>query len=329
VLLSCKITNTVLTYLEREGEETTSLLQSCPFPEEFLRDPSYWMKAQEMEHFLSQVSRLQLHKNQENILQKIGHATADTRSWGVLDSVLRMMPSPQEVFAQPSRFLSYFISPEPPVDNLVRGESSLAFDLPVPADQFPFVTSYLKASFEALPLFIGKPMVHCQWNGMRLHFDWEVRQSDIFAEKDPGHHISPELLRSIVMQLEQHQHELQKKNAELENRNQQLENQLRETRALERSTPKAVAKNDLLGDQSAELLRMQISRLGDYMVRSQQLITLLIGQNRLQPSVKEAMKRVDWEYVKEQFPLTMASCETVINQSIKTEEETHVGNHCH
>jgi hypothetical protein len=303
VLLSCKITNTILTYLEREGEETTSLIQSSSLSEEFLRDPSAWMKAQDMEQFLALAGR------RENILQKIGHATVAMRSWGVLDSVLRMMPSPQEIFAQPTRFLSYFISPTPPIDNIVRGENSLAFDLPVPADQFPLITTYLKASFEALPLFTGKPMLHCQWQGMRLQLDWEPRQSDIFAEKDPGRQLSPELLRSIVMQLEKHQHELQQKNAELENRNQQLE---------------------LINESSAEILRTQISRLGDYMVRSQQLITLLVGQNRLQPSIKEAMRKVDWDYVKEQFPVTMALCTTVINKSNqKIEEKASVRNHSH
>jgi hypothetical protein len=41
-------------------------------------------------------------------------------------------------------------------------------------------------------------------------------------------------------------------------------------------------------------------RMSDYLVRSQQLVTLLIGQDRLDRQVTEAMKRVDWDYVKGQ-----------------------------
>jgi hypothetical protein len=41
-------------------------------------------------------------------------------------------------------------------------------------------------------------------------------------------------------------------------------------------------------------------RMSDYLVRSQQLITLLIGQDRMDRQVQEAMRRVDWDYVKTQ-----------------------------
>ena len=46
--------------------------------------------------------------------------------------------------------------------------------------------------------------------------------------------------------------------------------------------------------------RGHMMRLSDYLVRSQQLVTLLIGQDRMDRQVQEAMKRVDWDYVKSQ-----------------------------
>ncbi len=205
MLFSCKISHSVLTYLERNGEDVTVLLQSTALPEEFLKDPSYWMEAQDMEKFLEFAVKLPLQKQEEKLLQKIGHQTPDLRSWGVLDSVLRMMPSPQEILAKPSRFLSYFISPEPPVDNIVRTEHSLHLDLPVPADQFPYVTEYLKAGFETLPVFMGKNLAVCKWEGMRLSLDWQANQSAIFQTEETARQLSPELLRSIVSQLEKHQ----------------------------------------------------------------------------------------------------------------------------
>jgi hypothetical protein len=79
-----------------------------------------------------------------------GHSTPKKKVWGVLDSVLRMMPRPQEIFQQPEKFLGYFISPEPPVENIVRTENGISFDIPLPAEQYPLVTTYLKSAFEAL-----------------------------------------------------------------------------------------------------------------------------------------------------------------------------------
>src|SRR5690606_20860210 len=43
-------------------------------------------------------------------------------------------------------------------------------------------------------------------------------------------------------------------------------------------------------------------RINDYFIRAQQLITILIGQDRLTPSVQEAMRRMDWNIVQKDFP---------------------------
>lgn len=324
VLFSCKITSSVLTYLERQGEDVTPLLEDTSLPEEFLKDPSYWMNAQEMEKFLSMALKLQLKQPEDFLLQKIAHATPGLRSWGVFDSVLRMM-SLQDVLAQPSRFLSYFISPEPPVDNIHRTENSITLDVPVPSDQFPLTTSYLKSSFETLPVFAGKNLALCQWSGMRLKIEWEQDQNNIFSDKEMGHQISPELMRDIVAQLEKHQLELQQKNADLEARNEQLrhaylelEAEMKRKMTLDKVITNPIGNYDFIEDGSVQILKNQIARLGDYMVRAQQLMTLLIGANRLNPGLKEAMKRVDWEWVKQQYPLTMATCFEILN---RTEEK--------
>ena len=40
----------------------------------------------------------------------------------------------------------------------------------------------------------------------------------------------------------------------------------------------------------------------DYFTRANQLITILIGQDRMSRQVKEAMRRVDWETTNREFP---------------------------
>ncbi|MEK6627116.1 MAG: hypothetical protein AABY53_00685, partial [Bdellovibrionota bacterium] len=103
---SCKITHAILTHLESEKVDLSAYFSETEIPWELLRDSSYWMRAPDMEAFLE---RLAL---RSETLVAAGHKTPKTRVWGVLDSVLRMMPQPQEIFHQPEKFLSYFISPE-------------------------------------------------------------------------------------------------------------------------------------------------------------------------------------------------------------------------
>lgn len=341
MLLSCKITNSVLTYFEQKGEDLSYLLESTTLPEEFLRDSSYWMNAAEMENFLAvALARSQRGEqtNEGNVFELMGHAGPELRAWGVLDSVLRMMPRPQEILAQPERFLSYFISPAPPIDNLVHSETGVAFDLPVSADQYPLATSYLRAAFESLPLYVGQAQGICSWEGIHLKINWTSEQKSIFADSDPGRQISPELLRSIVGSLEKHQRELEEKNRELQSRNEQLiktqaemEKAVGTALTMESFANNPVRNLDFIDESSLNVLGANLSKISDYMVRAQQLITLLVAQNRMTPSVKEAMRRVDWEKVKTQFPLAVHESRDILEKT-KTkfesehQEKTHVRN---
>jgi hypothetical protein len=327
MLFSCKISSAVLSYLDKQGEDLSSLLESTSLPEEFLLDPSYWMKASEMESFLQMAQKLS--RDHEPLLQRAGHAGPELRSWGVLDSVLRMMPRPQEIFGQPQRFLSYFISPEPPVENLFSTDSSIEFDLPVSSEIYPLVTNYLKAAFESLPVYVGQPAAQCTWNDIHLKLNWGSDQKSIF-EEDPGHQISPELLRSVVASLEKHQRELEEKNRELQERNEQLSRAQKEMEAqisqrvqLEGLLHEPIHKLDFIDEGSVSALKGNVSKLSDYMVRAQQLITMLVGQDRLKPSVKEAMRRVDWERVKSQYPVTVQESRELLEQTQQKYQEPH------
>ncbi|GIL18241.1 MAG: hypothetical protein BroJett040_19920 [Oligoflexia bacterium] len=324
MLFSCKISNSLLSYFERRGEDTSVLLDSTTLPEELLTDPNYWMQAADMEKFLSTAVRAFAMKDEGDLLQTVGHLGPEIRSWGVLDSVLRMMPRPQEIFAQPERFLSYFISPQPPVANILRSESGLEFDLPISSDQYPCVTAYLKHAFEALPVFVGKNLANCSWEDFHLKLDWQSQQSSIFAEEEIGHQVSPELLRTVVSTLEKNQMALEERNRELQARNEELlqkqkniETKLQQTTVLEKVPSPQLTNYDFIDPSSIQTLRHELSRLSDYMVRAQQLITLLVGQDRLTPSVKEAIRRTDWDMVKEQFPHSIQSCRQVLDHTEK------------
>lgn len=331
---SCKISNAVLTLLESQNEDITPLYESVPTSLELLRDPSYWLSAHEMELFLEAVLRLQT-AQETNLLRTAGHRGPQLRAWGVLDSVLRMMPRPQEVFNQPEQFLSYFISPKPPVDNFQRSESGISFDLPLPAEQYPLVTTYLKAAFEALPVYIGHEIAHCEWSNITLSLSWSNSQNSMF-EQDPGHSVSPDLFKDLIRELQQSQQDresLQKYVTDLEQKTRELESRLVAAQVSGAPSAEEKALRDgqlphLSFDSESPYftLGQNLARLHDYMVRAQQLVTVLTASTKNTPVAKEAMRRVDWDYVKEQYPRTVAHSMEVLRKIQSKNQERQEGN---
>jgi hypothetical protein len=310
VHFSCKITHAILAHLESEKVDLSMFFSESEIPWELLRDPSYWMRAPDMEAFLE---RLDL---TTATLVNAGHNTPKNRVWGVLDSVLRMMPQPQEIFHQPEKFLGYFISPEPPIENLNRASSGLSFDIPLPAEQYPLVTTYLKAAFESLPVYIGQSAAHCEWSDIHFKIDWPSAQQSILNEQQ-DRQISPQLMQDVIRQLQESSKDLEEKNRELQRRNEEL---LRLAQQGNASMPSAERREVVQQDFSqfefmkrpVHQVAQNLSRLHDYMVRAHQLVTILTAGQKQTPGMKEAFRRVDWEIVKHQYPqIILESLETL------------------
>jgi len=305
VLFSCKITHSVLTYLDRRGEDLGALNDFCDWPTEFLRDPSSWLEADKMENLLRLIDQEYGRdpRFDGNLMEIVGHHSKDLRAWGVLDSVLRMVQSPKDLFAQPERLLSYFISPAPPVGELRRETTGVSFVLPVSEMQFPLVTTYLRAALEALPTYINKPMASVTWDNSRVRISWSENQVSLFGDdQNSDLSLHPELLRSILHNLESSQKELEEMKRALIEKENELE-KLRAEKA--KKDAKTSANSPEILSKVSTILH-DIYRLGDYFARGQQLITLLIAQGRQTPQVREAMRRVDWDYVSKEAPETIS-----------------------
>lgn len=289
-----------MTHLESEKVDLSIFFSESDIPWELLRDPSYWMRAPDMEAFLE---RLNL-KNE--VLIMAGHQTPKKRVWGVLDSVLRMMPQPQEIFHQPEKFLSYFISPEPPIENLERHESGLSFDIPLPAEQYPLVTTYLKASFESLPGYVGQTFAHCEWKDIHFKIVWTSAQQSTLIEDSAERNISPQLMQDVIRQLQQSSRELEEKNRELQHRNEELQRFAIQAGDNGQDQNRELQKQDFsqfeFMKQPVHQVAQNLSRLHDYMVRAHQLVTLLTVGQKQSPGIQKAFHKVDWEIVKDQYP---------------------------
>lgn len=315
---SCKITHAILTHLESEKQDLSGYFSESDIPWELLRDSSNWMRAPDMEAFLER-----LNLSTETIIQA-GYATPKNKVWGVLDSVLRMMPQPQEIFHQPEKFLGYFISPEPPIENLHRTSTGLSFDIPLPAEQYPLATTYLKAAFEALPSYVGQLFAKCEWTDIKIKIDWPVEQPSILGDDD-SRQISPQLMQDVIRQLQESSKDLEDKNRELQRRNEELQRlALQNQSGIPSEEQRTVNREDFsefeFMKKPVHQVAQNLSRLHDYMVRAHQLVTILTAGQKQSAGIKEAFRRVDWDIVKTQYPqIILESLDTLkkLNQPEK------------
>lgn len=321
---SCKITHAILTQLESEKIDLSIYFSDADIPWEKLRNSSLWMRAPDMEAFLERMVK------SPEILIRAGHSTPKNKVWGILDSVLRMMPKPQEIFQQPEKFLGYFISPEPPIENIVRTEQGIAFDIPLPAEQYPLVTTYLKAAFEALPIYVGMDAGACRWNFMRFELDWPKTQTTILNQDEP-HQISPQLMQDVILQLQQSSRELEEKNNELLRRNEELVRRNQNIGTLSASTEikpedfnQFKNQNEIEFDflnQPVHQVAQNLSKLHDYMVRAHQLVVLLTAGQKQTPGIKQAFHKVDWDIVKVQYPKIILESLDILKKVKKPERQ--------
>lgn len=292
MLFSGKITNSFLLFLDRRDVDSEKLFELTDLPTEFLREPSCWIPAEDVEKFIAVIDREFGGHFQEGPLPTlVGHQCHELRSWGVLDSVIKMMQTPQDLFLQPHRFLSYFVSPAPPVANLVRESDQVSFDLAITDQEFPLVAEFLRSALEVLPCYIGRSPAQVRWQHSRIHISWSESQSDLLKEHDIAPNYKPELVQNLMQALEESQRQIE-----------DLRSQLSLSAANDKPMPIQGTETEFVQGLRAYVVRTRghMMRLSDYLVRSQQLVTLLIGQNRMDRQVQEAMKRVDWEYVKAQ-----------------------------
>lgn len=290
MLFSGKITNSFLVYLDRHGVDSEKLFELTDLPTEFLRDSSCWIPAQDVEKFIASMDREFGATFNEGLAKLVGHECHELRAWGVLDSVIKMMQKPQDLFLQPHRFLSYFVSPAPPVGNVIREEFSISFDLPISNQEFPFVTEFLRNALEVLPCYLGRGSAQVEWKQTRLQISWSESQHDMLKEEDHSPNYKPELVQNLMAALEESQRQIEDLRGQLSHSSE------------DKPQPISATDTEFVQGLRTDLARARghMMRLSDYLVRSQQLVTLLVGQDRLNRQVQEAMRRVDWDYVKTQ-----------------------------
>ncbi len=304
---SSKISNSILVYLEKQNFKGLEFNALSDVSNEFLRDSSFWVDSHQMEDFLEEFEDKTGFK-----VAEVGKASVELQAWGVLNGVLQMMDSPIDLFIQPERFFSYFFQPHPQVSELIRKDIisseglpgiGVEFHISSELDCFPKTKSFMQSVIITLPLFMGRGLATIEWNNERVKIFWSEKGKSLLGEEGSEKYMKPEFLQKLVKTLEIGQKELEFKNkifidrnTELESIKKQLESSLKEKLAsvTEMSSQKM--------DERLWELQQKTQILNDYLLRSYQLITLLVGQGRQDLQVKEAMRRLDWNQIQEKSP---------------------------
>lgn len=289
------------------------LYDAVKLPSELLRDPTCWLEAQDVEDFLFVLEKEFCQKfSVQSFITEVGHRSLTLKAWGTLDSVLKMMQQPQDIFFQPQRFISYFVSPEPEVSELIQKGEGAEFTVSLSQSQFPHVVEYLRASLEALPSYMGRAFAHVTWVDREVKVTCQDKQQSLFTSKESSSpNIDPKFLNSMMAALEKAEREIEEKNKKLFERKQQIEDLQIELENLRSSQAAQInlnfySEDKLVGkvfeaQRPLSHLQSQLLRLSDYLARAHQLVTMLSAKDRGQLNVEELKRRVDWQFVSNQY----------------------------
>ncbi len=319
-----------MTYLENKRATLETLYERTDLPLNLLRDPCSWFEADDMEQFLVAVDQ-EFGKiaTKDEFIAEVGYACVELRGWGALDSVLRLMQNPWDIYRQPERIFSYFVSPAPPLRTICSDSESISFEVPISSEQFPFVSRYLCAAIETLPQFVGKTQGSVAWEGNELQIRWSNCQKSLFEDEPEASCVRPKLLKNLLSSVEQSQQALEEKTRELFIAKKELERQTHRQKEAQSSQRDPGVQDQVCQPLGAVL--QNVWKMRDYMARSQQLVTLLIGQDRMNSQVQEAMRRVNWNSVCSEYSKiideTAATLERVRKLTGGTEEKESVKDH--
>lgn len=321
LLLSCKLTHAALRFLERRGEDLEPLYERFDWPLHYLRDSSSWLEADRLEYVLATLEELYGARvaadSGHSFFEAVAYASPQLRAWGALDSVLRIVPGVRELYHQPDRFLGSFISPQPIIQGLNHFAEKTVFRIDFSDDRMPRTAKYLRAALESLPEYIGKPRSHVTWSHGHVAIEWSDRQvpfvslNALSPAESPS--LSPELLRTILVDLANAQRELDATRRTLQEREAELQ-------ILSASHTKTG------DDERVKLALHEIYKLGDYFARAQQIVTLLrsgtgrTGAGSLVSSSSESLvRRTAWDRVALEAPLAIRRAARLLQGETKAE----------
>ena len=220
------MTNSLLIHLDKIGLPLNWVFNSFEGPEEFLRDPHFWLSLSEMEKTFERVSRF---ANDPSLGRTVGTLSVDYQTWGALDSVFKLMPERGSYYNNLAKFFSYFVTPLDLFKEIELGPTFVRLNSPVQRQEAPHVFDFFRAVLENLPRYTGHLTSQSEWIEARneLFINWDSAQPSLFTE-EPGHVLNPKLIKNLTTMLEENEKALEAKNREVV----QLKSELEKVRGL-------------------------------------------------------------------------------------------------
>jgi signal transduction histidine kinase len=306
--VSCKLTHSLLLYAEKQGAALSQVFELFEGPEEFLRDPHFWVDINLCEKFFIRAARI---LGDPNIGANIAAQICELHALGALDDVFKMMPSQKDYYNNLSRFFSYFLAPIQEFREKEHSDTHVKFDLPIDGSQFRHISNYLRGVLENLPRYTGHPVASSEWNETtnEVSISWESSQSSLFNE-EPAQVLNPKLVQTLSSQLEATDRALQVKarevlslKAELDQMRVELQTQLREKIYAEKMSGLAQLAAGVAHEINNPLsfVMSNLGRFDEYFQNLRKYIeSLEFGDNRI-----DSKKTLDIDFIFSETPILL------------------------
>ena len=198
---SGKITNSFFSFLQRYELDTSQFFEMTPLEIDFIRDPSSWMDADQVELLLRNIQRAyQQRFIDKDLVATVGHNAPDLESWGELDTSFSFFDNSQEIYKKLDKILAYFISPQIVIYDQEEGEKVFSFKTDFNKEKYPTITEYLKAVLETLPVFLGGEQTEVKWEKEKVKIYYTQDQTLLLPLKSLQKNISsqPESLNKQI-----------------------------------------------------------------------------------------------------------------------------------
>ena len=268
--------------LESQGHVAGEFLEQAGLSTQLALDPERWIPFDQVEYFLEIVM-----KNVPDFIPKnIALKAMESRSWGLLDQVLRILQKPEEIYLDPMMFLSYFIKPLSGFKWLNRADKHSVFETSLSSEEHPLVTNYLKGALEVVSHYVSGESAQADWFGTQVSIDWSSNQDSFFTEREPAN-FKPEIYKEAVGIIRQQQTEIE--------------------------AFKALSNQGKSQNPNTALLAKDLKVLEDYFLRARQLVALLKADSGKKKWFQDAIKRLNWDELQ-----TLHACKV---EQIKNEIE--------
>lgn len=328
--ISCRITSSIIAYVRKEKKNLGRLLEGIELSEEHLLDTNSWVSTEVVDTLFNRLEEI-FFDNQ--IVYKVGLASSRLKSWGVLDSVFRMIGEPRLIYHQAKKFTSYFYKN---IDIRTVEKSDFHIILKFSNKQLtPQHIQYLQGAFESIPMYwdIGAAFSQ-KIDDQTFEFRWENKQL-FFGKKDTQVSLSPQLIQDTIIQLEKTIALIEKKNRELQEKNDELvdtNRKLKETLKEKIQAEKMASIGQLATGIAHEInnpLGFIISNLGRIREYVGKMSTILKEYDHAMHQVfekeKEEIKRIcekmeelrkthEIDYILEDFPLIISESQEGLNR---------------